>query len=136
MNNCLHKIPQRTLKDACDRIIGGGDKLKGALRRIVLAYQKKPKDAFDLWKKWLDLVKNKQVVDRLTAQRLLTSLNSIPQRTLKDACDRIIGEGDKLKGALRRLEIKLKDNRNSTFYKWLNWLQLVKQKKLLDEVKT
>jgi hypothetical protein len=40
----------RTIKDANDRIIGGGDKLKGALRRLILAYQKKPKDAFDQWK--------------------------------------------------------------------------------------
>jgi|EP00360_Condylostoma_magnum_P000960 hypothetical protein len=38
------------MKDANDRIVGEGDKLKGALRRILIAYQKKPKDAFDLWK--------------------------------------------------------------------------------------
>jgi hypothetical protein len=46
----LKQIPSRNLKDAYDRIIGGGDKLKGAIRRLILAYQKKPKDAFDLWK--------------------------------------------------------------------------------------
>ena len=57
LNNKLHKIPQRTLKDACDRIIGGGDKLKGALRRMIIAYQKKPKDAFSLWRNWLNDVK-------------------------------------------------------------------------------
>jgi hypothetical protein len=38
LNECLSKIPQRTLKDANDRILGGGDKLKGAIRRMLIAY--------------------------------------------------------------------------------------------------
>jgi hypothetical protein len=40
-------------------------------------------------------------IDR--AHKLNKALNNIPRRTLKDAHDRIIGDGNKLAGTLRRL---------------------------------
>jgi hypothetical protein len=38
LNECLSKIPQRTLKNANDKIIGEGDNVKGAIRRMLIAY--------------------------------------------------------------------------------------------------
>jgi hypothetical protein len=136
LNQCLSKIPQRTLKDANDRIIGEGDKLKGALRRLILAYQKKPKNAFDQWKNYLEMIRNKQLIDQNRAQKLGALLNRIPQRTMNDAMNRIIGGGDKLKGAMRRIMLKVQNDSNNAFYRWKDWLSQVKNKTLFDNLRT
>jgi hypothetical protein len=58
LNKTLNNIPRRTLKDAHDRIIGDGNKAAGAIRRMVNMYRQKPRDAFNLWKKYVNDVKN------------------------------------------------------------------------------
>jgi hypothetical protein len=96
----LSKIPQRTLKNANDRIIGEGDNVKGAIRRMLIAYQKKPKDAFDQWKKYLEMVRNKQLLDTIKVKQLNEHLHKIPKRTLRNGFNKVIGEGDNVKARI------------------------------------
>lgn len=105
LHNALTRIPRRTLKDAHDRIIGEGDKLKGALRTIMHTYKNAPKQAFDKWKKLPQDVSDKKLLSALHANKLRNALRSIITPTLKDATDRILGGGNKLTGALRRVAI-------------------------------
>jgi hypothetical protein len=70
LNEHLHKIPQRTLRNGFNKVIGEGDNVKGAIRRMLIAYQKKPKDAFDQWKRYLEMVKNKQLLDTIKVKQL------------------------------------------------------------------
>jgi len=51
------------LKDGYDRIIGDGNKLAGVIKRILGIYARKPRDAFNKWKDWLNNIKNKGLLD-------------------------------------------------------------------------
>jgi hypothetical protein len=72
---------------------------------LILAYQKKPRDAFTLWKQWLNDVKQKKLLDTIKVKQLNEHLHKIPQRTLRNGFNKVIGEGDNVKGAIRRMLI-------------------------------
>lgn len=63
----LANVPRRRVKDAYDRIIGDGNKLAGVVRRLLLQAQKKPKEAFDKWAKYVDDVNKKKLLDQVNA---------------------------------------------------------------------
>ncbi|CAG9311042.1 unnamed protein product [Blepharisma stoltei] len=135
LKNALRNIPKRTMKDATDRIKGEGDKVKGAIRTAILALKRKPRDALQKWKDFVEDCKKKKTLDALNAKKLQTALEKLPQRTLRDAHNRIVGEGNKVAGALRRLEINLKKKPKQAFDKWKDYLRAVKEKKLMDNVR-
>ena len=54
LQNCLEKIPKRKMRDATQRIVGEGDKIKGAIKKIFQTLQRMPKTA----------IENAQVFDR------------------------------------------------------------------------
>mmetsp|Transcript_26272 Transcript_26272/g.4534 ORF Transcript_26272/g.4534 Transcript_26272/m.4534 type:complete len:91 (+) Transcript_26272:119-391(+) len=89
---------------------------------MVNMYKQKPRDAFNTWKNWLNDVKNRKTLDLVKGQSLLRSLRVIPSRTLKDAYTRIVGDGSKVAGAIRSLQLKLRNNANQAFYTWRSWL--------------
>jgi hypothetical protein len=93
------------MNDAMNRIIGGGDKLKGAMRRIMLKVQNDSNNAFYRWKDWLNQVKNKQLFDNLRTQKLRNHLAKIPVPTMRKAFDDIVKD-DKLRSAMRRIMIQ------------------------------
>lgn len=105
LRNSLEKIPKPTLKNAFDRIIGGGDRLLGMLRRLAIQAQRRPKEAFDKWKQHTDNQKNRGLLLLVAANKLRNSLENIPRRTLRDAESRILGGGNKIAGVIRRLAI-------------------------------
>jgi hypothetical protein len=92
------------MNDAMNRIIGEGDKLKGAMRRIMLKVQNDSNNAFYRWKDWLNQVKNKTLFDNLRTQKLTNHLARIPIPTMKKAFDDITRD-DKLRSAMRRIMI-------------------------------
>lgn len=53
LRECLDRIPQRVVKDAYERINGDGSKLAGAIRRVVQAAARRPRDALARWKNYL-----------------------------------------------------------------------------------
>eukprot|EP00360_Condylostoma_magnum_P001327 CAMPEP_0168316314 /NCGR_PEP_ID=MMETSP0210-20121227/15183_1 /TAXON_ID=40633 /ORGANISM="Condylostoma magnum, Strain COL2" /LENGTH=67 /DNA_ID=CAMNT_0008296479 /DNA_START=1 /DNA_END=200 /DNA_ORIENTATION=- len=64
---------------------------------------RKPKESFDRWRNYVTGVNTKGILDQARAQRLNNCLNRIPNRTLKDGFNRVVGDGDKVSGAIRRL---------------------------------
>ena len=132
LKSTLSKIHLRTLKDCQERIVGEGSKVKGALRRILLAGQKKPKCAFENWKKFVASCKNNSILDLVKSQKLLNAMTKIALRTLRDANIRIIGDGDTVKGAIRRIIIQLNKNTRTAYNKWRDFLAQVHEKRVFD----
>ena len=66
----LNKVPIRTLRDTTQRILGEGDQVKGAIRKVFITLQKKPKTAFEKWKKYLEGLKHKDFFDNLRSSKL------------------------------------------------------------------
>ncbi|OMJ89188.1 hypothetical protein SteCoe_8740 [Stentor coeruleus] len=128
----LSKIHLRTMKDVHERIVGEGDKVKGALRRIAMAGQKMPKIAFEIWRKYIVAVKSKSVYDLVRSHKLLISFSRLTNRTLKDANNRILGEGDKIKGAIRRIIIQLNKNTRVAYNSWKDFVKAVNDKNIFD----
>ena len=132
---CLAKIPVRRVKDANDRILGGGSKIKGVLRGIMKKLSDKPKSAFVKWRKFVDDVKKGKILNSVKAAKLAASLTKIPVRIMKDGNDRILGGGSKIKGVIRSIMKKLSDKPKSAFAKWRKFVESIKKGKILDNVK-
>jgi hypothetical protein len=58
------------------------------------------------------------MLDQANAVKLEKKLLSIPKRTIKDAYERIIGDGSKLAGVMRRLTIEAQRRPKDAFQKW------------------
>lgn len=52
------------MKDSFERIIGDGSKLIGVMRRMAIEAQRRPRDALQKWKNYLQMVKEKGMLDR------------------------------------------------------------------------
>ena len=83
-----------------ERLLGEGNLVKGAIRRIQLAIQKKPKIAFESWKRFIEDYKRKKFYDNARSLKLKLSMTRITTRSKWDAFLRIAGGGNKFKGLL------------------------------------
>ena len=81
----LAKIPLRTTKDAVERVIGQGDKVKGMLKNLDNKLKRIPRDALRQWKDFNDKAKTGALLNAARAKELHMKLAKIPIRTLKDA---------------------------------------------------
>ena len=129
---CLSKVPRRVLRDAVQRIVGGGDKVKGAIKQIFVALQRKPKISFDKWKAYIVAINKKQLFDGLRSQKLKVALSNLVKRTIKGTSQRILGGGNVIKGALLNVINGLKSIPKNSLRKWRNYIEAVKNKKLFD----
>ena len=134
LKNALQRIPIRSLRNVSERILGEGNLIKGAIRRITLAMQKKPKIAFEFWKKFVENIKNKAFFDNARSAHLKIALQNITKRTERDACLRIIGGGNKLKAVLQEVMNRLSRIPKVALDQWKKYLQLLKEKKFLDNL--
>ena len=75
------------------------------------------------------------MLDSLKAEKLKSILNVIPKRVLKDAEDRIVGQGNKIKGRLRELENKLKQIPRDAINRWKDYVNEVKTGAILENLK-
>ena len=135
LKNLLEKIPLRTVKDAEERIIGQGDKVKGMLKNLDKQLLRIPRDALNLWKKFNDDAKKGAILDGFRAKELKFTMSKIPVRTLKDALERVIGQGDKVKGMLKNLDNKLKRVPRDALKNWRDYNDNVKRGAILDGLK-
>ena len=101
LEKTLNQIPSRTIKDSTQRIIGNGNKIKGALKELENKIKQIPRDAISIWRNYNLKVKEGLVLDNLKAQKLSITLKEIPLRTIKDSIQRIIGNGNKIKGVIK-----------------------------------
>ena len=102
----LVRILRRTMKEAHERVKGlmfASPQVKGIIKRMDGILKRKPKEAFDRWRKYVQAVNNNEVLDGIKSQKLLNSLSKVTRRTLRDATQRIVGEGSKVKGAVRKI---------------------------------
>ena len=128
----LNKVPKRVLRDAVQRIIGDGSKVKGAIKQIYNTLLRKPKSAFDKWKAFIAAIKEKKLFDGLRSQKLKSALEGIVRRTLRNTSQRVIGGGNVIKGALKNLINGLRNIPKKALRKWQKFVEDVKNKKLFD----
>ena len=123
------------MKDAENRIVGQGNVIVGKLKELENKLKQIPRDAVQRWKKFVDAVRNGEMLDSLKAEKLKSILNVIPKRVLKDAEDRIVGQGNKIKGRLRELENKLKQIPRDAINRWKDYVNEVKTGAILENLK-
>ena len=131
----LSALPNRTTRDSVHRIIGQGDLVRGSIRRIQLSLNKLPKEALALWSKFVQDVKDKKLLDRVRAHQLKNTMEKIPNRSIKDSVQRIIGQGDKIKGALKSMQNSLNKRPRDALQAWKQFVQDIKDQKILDHLK-
>ena len=74
--------------------------LQGCLLNLSSIRRRKPKQAFDSWKEFINTLKNSLLLDRLRTMKMQFTLVKMSTRVLRDCIQRILGEGNKIKGAL------------------------------------
>ena len=120
------------MKDANDRVLGGGDKVKGAIRSLIHKLKERPKNALKKWRLFVEAVKKGKVLDAVKAQKLAACLARVPLRRMKDGAERILGDGSRVKGAMRSLIHKLVQQPKTAIAKWLEFVSAVKKHTILD----
>lgn len=128
----MKKLTKRSEKDAFLRIFGSGNKIKGILQDIILRLNRIPKVALDQWKKYIQLIAHKKILDNLKSEKLKSKLLNISKRKTRDAYQRIIGEGNKIKGALRRIAMSINKRSGCGFDLWKKFVEGCKQKSFFD----
>jgi hypothetical protein len=128
----MKKLTKRSEKDAFLRIVGSGNKIKGILQDIILRLNRIPKVALDQWKKYIQLIAHKKILDNLKSEKLKSKLLNISKRKTRDAYQRIIGEGNKIKGALRRIAMSINKRSGCGFDLWKKFVEGCKQKSFFD----
>ena len=89
--NCLTRIPIRRTRDASQRILGGGNAIKGKLQTLINGLNNVPKNALRKWRKVIQDIKDKKLFDNARSAKLQLSLERIPRRTMKESHERIRG---------------------------------------------
>ena len=136
LKTCLDKIPRRTVRDAFQRIVGDGDKVKGAIKQMCTSILKKPKFAFAKWAKFTQDVKKKTFFDALRSSQLKERLYNITRRTISRVSQIIQGDGDKVKGALKCIVSGLKNVPRKSLRSWVHKVEDIKHKNLFDNART
>ena len=136
LKNVFEKLARRTLKNTANRIIGDGDIVKATLKGIIKKMIDLPKDALKKWRKYLEMVKNKQMFDGLRSQKLKISLSDIPKRTLRNLFERVLGDGSLVKGALRRIQLTLQKKTKIAYSFWVKYIDDIKKKRFFDNARS
>ena len=132
MKNLLYRRASDTVK----RIIGEGNKIKGIFKSFNTILVKKKKVTMQKWTKFVHQTKNKEILDSANSARLKNSLNKIVRRTLKDGYSRIIGNGNKVKGAVKSVLMGIKKRPRIAIKKWLKFAEDCEKKVLLDSARS
>ena len=79
----LQSISRRRTRDSFQRLLGGGDKVKGAIERIVSAVQRRTRVSCDAWKRYVVACNKKEFFDAMRSAKLKTSLGALPVQSVK-----------------------------------------------------
>ena len=131
----MSKIPLRNLREAQNNIVLYKNKVGGALKDLDQLVKKMQRNAFSNWDRYVQSVKQGQLLDNIRANKLEKKLKNIPLRTSKDTVNRIVGEGDKIAGALKALESKIKNIPRQALSLWKKYNQDAKTGKILDNLR-
>jgi hypothetical protein len=122
LKDCLEKIPSRVLRDGYERINGDGSKLTGAIKRLVHASERMPRDALKKWRDYLAIARSQGLLNALKARELKECLEQIPNRVIKDAYERIVGDGSKVTGVIKRLLHAAHRKPREALKRWRDWV--------------
>ena len=134
--NSMKNLTIRTLRDCSQRIIGEGNKIKGAIKECFQRLNRLPKLYIEKWKKYIQLVACKSFLDSLKTEKLKNLLQNIVKLKLRGYYQRIIGEGSRVKGALRRVFLSVLKKKSQGLQAWKNFVQGCHQKKFFDNLRS
>lgn len=136
LKNAMENIVQRTTRNTTQRIIGDGNRLKGFLNNLGRTFKNKPRLAFNKWKEYVNDCNTKKILNNLKSQKLQVALNRLPKRTLKSSLQRVVGDGNRVKGVFYRIFDKIKKKPLEALRKWVNYADNINKKKLLDSFRS
>ena len=87
------------------------------------------------WKRYVDKVNSGALLNSLKAQQLNQLMMKIPNRKLKDAANRIVGQGDMIMGKLKNLENNLRKIPKDALAKWKGYVDAINTGKLLNGIR-
>mmetsp|Transcript_34163 Transcript_34163/g.59690 ORF Transcript_34163/g.59690 Transcript_34163/m.59690 type:complete len:1503 (+) Transcript_34163:18-4526(+) len=117
LRNCLNRLPRKTLRNAFSRVTDNDKKLERTITSLEKVVKKVPLQAVNIWFRMATL---KAHEEQEKAQNFVNKLSSVPLRTLRNANDHILGNGDRCKGALRRLLTMSEKKPIKYFFKWIS----------------
>ena len=98
--------------------------------------KRKPKQAFDLLRKFVRAVNKKAFLDGVKSRELKAELDKVAIRTFRDATERILGDESKVKGAIKKIYSSMQRMPNTPTKKWKKYLEGLKNKSFFDNVRS
>lgn len=132
LKQSLERLSRKSLRDATQRIIGEGDKAKGALRRLIQKVQKKPKKAFDKWRNYLSDLSKRNLIHKLRGQKLKENMLRIGKRPIIGILKNLVMDKNKIKGAINTVINNLASKPKQVIKKWKSAVQYIRERALID----
>ena len=77
--------------------------VKAVIKRENGLLKRKSKQDFDRWRNYVTAVNNKKVLDGVKSMELKARLDKVARRTLRDDTEKILADGSKVKGVIRKI---------------------------------
>jgi hypothetical protein len=111
-------------------MLGDGSKVKGSLRRLMLNVNKAKFLRFQIWKNWFVRCKEREFVKKIKGLQVKQLLIGIADRVTKSSLDRILGNGTRAVGAIRRILTCIKIKYFKSFIEWKENVMILKKRDL------
>ena len=97
-------------------------RVRATIKRMDGILKRKPKEAFDRWRKYVHAVNNNEILDEIRTQKLLKALSRVPVKVMRDATQRILGDGNKVKGAIKKIYSAMQKMPKVALEKWKKYV--------------
>ena len=131
----LERIPKRSLKAVQNTVVLYHGTIGKVLQNLDTLTLRWKKQALRNWERYSDLIRYGHILDNVRAQQLKNLLQAIPHRTVKDAQQRIFGQGDKVTGALRELDFRMKNIPRDALKRWKDYVDRIKRGQMFDNLR-
>jgi uncharacterized protein YjbJ (UPF0337 family) len=132
----LGKASRKKLRDYIQRILGEGDKVKGAIKTVVSAMKTKTKEAFNSWEKYSNHLSKQTMFKHLQLQKFGKISYRLTLRTMRDTVKRLLEEEDKVKLAINTVVVNLQVRPRQVIKKWKQKIHLWREKILIKDVQS
>ena len=132
------KICLRTLREVSERLKGGifiPANLRGYLINLCNIRKKRPKQAFECWKKFLYEVDKIFLLEQLRSTKLQLMLTKMSTRIIRESLMRLLGGGNKFKGIFFIYISAIVRRPKNAFDRWKDFITKANQKKLMNELR-
>jgi hypothetical protein len=118
LKHSMFHLTLRTLLTVHKRITVGNPDVKTAMNLVIAKHKEGKKHLWEKWKKFVDDCKKQLLFDQVRTERLRKKLIGLPFRIMKNALERMLGDGSSVKGALRRLIMNVEKTKMVKFNIW------------------